>query len=534
MNESSVPGAAGTPDSPSPAGGRPAGSPGRPPAGAFFAWVRGLGVVRSGNRWIAGVAEGIAVRTGLDPALVRGLFIVFGLFGVGLLAYGVAWALLPEPDGRIQVEEAAAGRWSAGMTGALVFSVLGLGGPGISFWARDGWLSGAYWGVFWIAGVIVLVYWLSTRKRQPGGSGGNRPPGAFPADGDGGVDHHGRTGPDSAPAGHALPGLSSGTGVSAADGDPAVPDTASPAAGEASAAGRGAGPSAAEQDWSAAFGAGGYGADSAAGGGYGVYGADRRAGTGYGTDAYGDARNGHHDWETTYGRAGRGAGPDPDLQVSSSTPPGGWTMLLLGAALLTAGVLLALDYTGSVTLEAPAATALAAAAGVLGLGIVVLGCLGRSSGPSGALAVLALVGGAAAGGNLLHSNLVVANRSAWTVDSAGRAADGYTVAAAQGNLDLTGLADELRDGTVTVPVSVAAGDVAILVPDDVPVSVRSQMVLGNVSLEEGGSQQTSAGIWTGGEEKRLNADEEGSRLVIEVQGIVSNVLVTTNESGINR
>lgn len=494
MNESSVPGAAGTHDSPSPAGGRPAGSPGRPPAGAFFAWLRGLGVVRSENRWIAGVAEGIAVRTGLDPALVRGLFIVFGLFGVGLLAYGVAWALLPEPDGRIQVEEAAAGRWSAGMTGALVFSVLGLGGPGISFWARDGWLSGAYWGVFWIAGVIVLVYWLSTRNRRPGEADGDPPVNGSAASGGGYTDQHGRTGPDASDAGHALPGLSTGSAASAAD---AGPDG---------------------QDGADGYGAGSYGAAD-----YG-YGAAGDAGT----------RNGRDGWGAAYGPAAGQPASDPSSETCSSTPPAGWTMLLLGSALLTAGVLLALDYTGSLMLEEPAATALAAAAGVLGLGIVALGCLGRSSGPSGALAVLALVGAAAAGGNLLHSNVVVANQSTWTVDSAGRAADGYTVAAAQGNLDLTGLSDELRDGTVTVPVSVAAGDVAILVPDDVPVSVRSEMVLGNVSLEEGGSQQTSAGIWTGGEEKRLNADEEGSRLVIEVQGIVSNVLVTTNESGINR
>ena len=52
---------------------------------------------------------------GIDPLIVRGIFIVLALFaGVGVLLYGIAWALLPEPDGRIHVQEAAAGRWAAG------------------------------------------------------------------------------------------------------------------------------------------------------------------------------------------------------------------------------------------------------------------------------------------------------------------------------------------------------------------------------------------------------------------------------------
>ena len=109
-------------------GATPGGSPGAasstPRAGSgagFFGWVRSLRVTRGQDRWIGGVATGISARTGLDVVLVRGLFVVLAIFGgIGLLAYGLAWALLPEPDGRIHAESAARGSWTSGMTGALV------------------------------------------------------------------------------------------------------------------------------------------------------------------------------------------------------------------------------------------------------------------------------------------------------------------------------------------------------------------------------------------------------------------------------
>ncbi|MGO3834064.1 MAG: PspC domain-containing protein, partial [Microbacteriaceae bacterium] len=45
-------------------------APGNP--GGFFPWVRGLGVVRDpNNRWLAGVASGIARRARVDPLVIR-------------------------------------------------------------------------------------------------------------------------------------------------------------------------------------------------------------------------------------------------------------------------------------------------------------------------------------------------------------------------------------------------------------------------------------------------------------------------------
>lgn len=100
----------------------------------FFQWIRGLGIQRGSERWVGGVCSGLGNKWGIDPIIVRGLAVVLTLFfGVGLLAYGVAWALLPEPDGRIHVEEVGRGRWTSGMTGATIVTLLGMVGPGRGF-----------------------------------------------------------------------------------------------------------------------------------------------------------------------------------------------------------------------------------------------------------------------------------------------------------------------------------------------------------------------------------------------------------------
>ena len=115
---------------------------------------------------------------GIDPLIVRGIFIVLTLFaGIGVLLYGLAWALLPEPDGRIHVQEAGAGRWSSGMTGALITTVLGLTGLGGGFW---GWshngFGGFLWTVFWVGGAIYLIYYLTQRNKARNGAPMNATP----------------------------------------------------------------------------------------------------------------------------------------------------------------------------------------------------------------------------------------------------------------------------------------------------------------------------------------------------------------------
>ena len=165
-------------------GGAPAGQ-------GFFAWLRGLGIVRGTDRWFAGVAGGIAAKAGIDPLIVRGIFVVLALLGgPGVILYLVGWLLLPDFTGRIHVEDIFRGRASAGvLTAAIIFASLViipalfgfvltgaplLGAPG--FWGWDLWSSlnvplwiprTAAW-LFWIAVLVLGFLWLRRVLLQRG------------------------------------------------------------------------------------------------------------------------------------------------------------------------------------------------------------------------------------------------------------------------------------------------------------------------------------------------------------------------------
>ncbi|KQO03767.1 hypothetical protein ASF21_05895 [Arthrobacter sp. Leaf234] len=158
---------------------------GPPASSSFFRWIRGLDITRAPDRWVGGVSGGIARRTGLDQALVRGLILILSVFGgIGVLLYGLAWALLPEPDGRIHVEQAGRGSWTSGLTGAAALVAIGLLRPNIPLFG-DGGTGGLLWTLFWIGAVVLFVYWIVNRnsgKGRPGGPG-FQGPGAGPASG---------------------------------------------------------------------------------------------------------------------------------------------------------------------------------------------------------------------------------------------------------------------------------------------------------------------------------------------------------------
>ncbi|MBK0331124.1 PspC domain-containing protein [Brachybacterium sp. MASK1Z-5] len=71
----------------------------------LFDTVRSLGFRRGPRRLLAGIAGGIAARTGLNVWLVRLLLLIaFLLPFVGFAAYAVAWLLLPWQDDSIPLE----------------------------------------------------------------------------------------------------------------------------------------------------------------------------------------------------------------------------------------------------------------------------------------------------------------------------------------------------------------------------------------------------------------------------------------------
>ncbi|GAA5200166.1 PspC domain-containing protein [Microbacterium jejuense] len=92
----------------------------------FFSWVQGLGIVR-GDGWLGGVCGGIAARLRIDPLIVRGIFVVVALLGFpAVLVYAIAWALLPDTDGRIHLRELFQGRYDPAMTGVFILAIVGI------------------------------------------------------------------------------------------------------------------------------------------------------------------------------------------------------------------------------------------------------------------------------------------------------------------------------------------------------------------------------------------------------------------------
>ncbi|WP_449277681.1 PspC domain-containing protein [Leucobacter sp. GX24907] len=162
----------GTPPHNNPQGGQQGGP--QPFGSGFFAWLRRLRIVRGQERWFTGVAGGIAARAGIDPLIVRGLFVVLALLGgPGLLLYLAGWLLLPDSSGRIHAEEVIRGRASTGVivtaaviAGLVVIPVifgLSLGGAPMlgtpSFWGWDLWVAMGL--PLWLVRTAAWVFWIA-------------------------------------------------------------------------------------------------------------------------------------------------------------------------------------------------------------------------------------------------------------------------------------------------------------------------------------------------------------------------------------
>lgn len=148
-------------------------------AASFFDSVRRTGLVRTDQRWIGGVAGGLAQRLNVDPVLVRCIWAVLCVFsGVGLLLYGIAWALLPEEgDGRIHLQQALHGEAESGLAGAAAAVVAGFalqhrGVLPVWWHATDDWAGGlplVFWTLMQVGltvGIIWLVIVLLRGRRQ--------------------------------------------------------------------------------------------------------------------------------------------------------------------------------------------------------------------------------------------------------------------------------------------------------------------------------------------------------------------------------
>jgi len=448
----------------------------------FFDWIRNQGIRRGPDRWIGGVASGVAHRFGIDPLIVRGIFIVLALFaGVGVLLYGVAWALLPEPDGRIHVQEAAAGRWSSGMTGALITTIIGLPSLGRGFWGW-GWngLPGLFWTLFWMGGVAYLIYFLVQRNKASKGT---------------------------------------------------------PPAGQRNYA---------ASPYSAAPGGTGYGtqtpfASTGTNTGVPVYGTDQAGSTSYGPTSAGAAHGGAGGYgpASSYGAPGRSSstpsGPRPPY---GPTPPQGWqpkpaapkrrgpgaaiVAVSAGTALLAGGTLKALDAGNLIDLGGSGnAVVWATGAAVLGVGILVAGLRGRTSGFLGFLAAVALIIGGIFNVIPRDGDRLTFHDVNWAPTSVEQARQGIDVTGAQGRVDLRDIPlTTPLTAEVLVPVDATASNVTVIIPDGVPVEVRADMTFGNLNergTDRGGRFQDEGTLY--------NAQKPGANLVVEIDGTFSNVTI---------
>lgn len=532
-------------------------APPPPPSGGFFDSVRRLGIWRSQDRWGAGVAAGIAQRYGLDPILVRGLFVVATMFGgLGLVLYGVAWALLPEAsDGRIHLEQAVRGHFDIALAGALAVLIIGLSRPVF-------WWSASWWAVPWVvvlAGIIAVV--VVSRD----GAGRTAPPAAaaFPPPGTPGPPYTPPPRPDDATG--AAPDTEPEPVFGAAGADSTQPGTTSrpaydipedhvshpptttgPTSPDSDTHGDVAGllPSAATEPV-AAHGPGvteqlpeddpttptepvTASADEAW-----TDGTEERAGWGAGS-GWGSGGG----WDA--GGPGSPVPPQPPLPAQPPVPgPGSRTTnLVLAVSLLgAAGVALAHQQgvlDGNAWLIGGGAVLT-----LLGLGVLVSGVRGRTQGGLGVLALLLallMVPAAAATAALpgfarLGSTATTwAGDPTWAPTTADHAETGYSLVAGELVVDLT-LLD--TDADVTIPVGVTFGNLHVIVPDEGDVTIHARVGGGEVvgrlgedwdgpGLPAWGSTRTESSLTNGvGVSTTLSRDGDGRGPEIVVDAEVS-------------
>ena len=137
-------------------------SQGRPQGSKFWDDISSTGLRRDRSRqWFAGVCSGIARRVDVDPVLIRAAFIALTLFGgFGIVAYLVAWLLMPDEGGRIMARDAMDRSNGGDASGAIVLTVIALLVIAAIVFGDNGFLIG--WGVIPLA----VVGWLFWRHEQ--------------------------------------------------------------------------------------------------------------------------------------------------------------------------------------------------------------------------------------------------------------------------------------------------------------------------------------------------------------------------------
>ncbi|HEX5534802.1 MAG TPA: PspC domain-containing protein [Actinomycetales bacterium] len=208
----------------------------------------------------------------------------------------------------------------------------------------------------------------------------------------------------------------------------------------------------------------------------------------------------------------------PGVAVSSAA---------IGVALVAAGGAALWAIEGGLDMPARLAAATAAAL-VLGLVTIALGVGGRTDGTVGFLGFVAAVS-AVAMALIPASANVRAGDYDWTTTSVRDAEAGYVLLFGDGTVDLTGLnLDAATHGPVVVPVKMGFGSMRVIVPEDVPVTVRSRVVVGDSVAGSGapsGWQASGTRTGIGASTTAKSSGSVDSRLVVELQGLAGDLSV---------
>jgi phage shock protein PspC (stress-responsive transcriptional regulator) len=435
---------------PTPGGSTQANAPAAPQQSTFFDWIRGAGLIRTDDAWLAGVAGGIARRTGLDPLIIRGIILVVAILGgPALFLYAVAWALLPDSQGRIHAERAIHGVFDPAMIAIGVLVVLTFvpfmqgiwwqGAP--DFWNMPEWLESTLRSG-WVLALVAGLIWLTVviARRTPAGSAAPVAPEPRP---------------------HADFGTSSATpaGSSAFGASPAFSDASAPAGAQGAAAGATGSMPGRQTDstWystpEAAHAASGMGQEAPS-----AWNAAQASG-----QAERDAQRRARDAARAEQRR------EHEERYRRRQPGAAFVSIALGLALL-AGVFLAIALGYTTFSDTAVLVGVGTALGVIALATIIAGIRGKESGALGFFAVVAILVLLFVGIFPRGTAVSVVGNTTWEVtDAAPGSATGFSMGAGSPTLDLSALDDRGADVGGLVELWLGAGTIDLILPEDVPV-----------------------------------------------------------------
>ena len=378
------------------------------------------------DRKVAGVAGGLARHLDVDPLLVRIAFVVLTLCGagIGVLLYLACVLLVPDEGTDVSDAQYFVDRHGRVLAAAAAVVVVLALVGTTSPWAH--WARPGPWRLVAVLAVLGVL-WAVRRDRRE----------------------------------HA-------TAVGPAPTATAGPYEASPYAAQASATAPASTPAPAFPTT--------------------AYATTRYATTPYATTPYAATP-----YATTPYAADLGPGTGAAARPSVAAPrrrrePSALGPLTVGTALLVAGVLVAVDRGGAVSV--PAVVVLASALAVVGCGLVLGGFVGRSRGLV-VLGVLLALATAVAGVVHLPGD-TRAGPVTWAPDGAAQVAPLYRWGAGSARLDLTAV-----QGTTTVSTraELGVGRVEVVVPRDATVRLHAHVGAGAVTTRSvDGTPTTTGGV----------------------------------------